>query len=97
MVVLQTLPARKKYDKLKPCHRYFSNGFGLVNCTHDAVDFAVAQLSNGFLVLQELLVIKGFGHRIGEAKDILIPSEEVHLGVCVAHGCCGCGVGPRGR
>jgi hypothetical protein len=62
-----------------------------------AVDFAVAQLGKGLLVLQELFVVKGFGHRVGEAKDFLILSKKVCLGVCGAHGCCGRGVRSIGR
>ncbi len=82
-----------EYGKLKPCRRYIGNGLGPANCTHDAVDFTVAQLDKGLLVLQELFVIKGFGHWVGEAKGILVPSEEVRLGVCIAHG----HFGRRGR
>ena len=62
--------------KLKPCRRYFGNGLGPANGTHDVVDFAVAQLGEGILVSQELFVVKGFGNRVGEAEDILIPSNE---------------------
>ena len=51
-----------EYGELKPCRRYFGNGLGPANCTHDAVDFAVAQLGKGLLVLQELFVVRGFGH-----------------------------------
>ena len=70
-----------EYGKLMPCRRYFGNGLGPANCMHDAVNFDVAQLGEGLLVLQELFVVKDFGHRVGEAKDILVPSEEVCLGV----------------
>ena len=86
-----------EFGKLKLCRRYFGNGLGLANCTHDAVDFAVAQLGEGLLFLQELFGIKGFGHRVGEAKDFLIPSNKVCLGVCSAHGLCGCGIRSKGR
>ena len=86
-----------KYGKLKSCRRDFGNGLGPTNRTHDAVDFAVSQLGEGLLVLQELFMVKGFGHLVSEAKNLLIPSDKVCLGVCSAHGCCGCRVGSKGK
>ena len=62
-----------------------------------SIDFAVAQLGEGLLVLQELFVVKGFGHRVGEAKDFHISRDKVCLGVCGTHGCCGRGIGSKGR
>ena len=70
--------------KLKPCQRYFGNGVGPTNRTHDVVDFVVAQLGKGILVAQELFVIKGCGHRLSEAEDILILfNDNVLAGVKV--------------
>ena len=62
--------------KLKPCRRYFGNGLGPANRTHDVVNFAVTHLGEGILVTQELFVIKGFGYRVSEAEDILIPFND---------------------
>ena len=45
-----------EYGKLKLCRRYFGNGLGPANRTHDAVNFTVTQLGEGLLVLQELLL-----------------------------------------
>ena len=85
-----------EYGKLKLCRRYFGNGLGPANRTHDAVNFAVAQLGKGLLVFQELFVVKGSGHLVGEAKDFLVPGDKVHLDVFVArHGRCGRGVGSK--
>ena len=68
--------------KLKPCRRYFGNGVGPTNRTHDVVNFVVTQLGKGILVVQELFVVKGCGHRVGEAKDIFIPfNDNVLAGV----------------
>ena len=86
-----------EYGKLKPCCRYFGNGLGQATPTHGAVDFAVAQLDEDLLVLQELFVVKGFGHRVGEAKNFLLPRDKVCLGVCGTHGCCGRRIGSKGR
>jgi hypothetical protein len=86
-----------EYGKLKPCRRYFGNDLGPANRTHDVVDFPVAQLSKGLLVLQELFVVKGFGYQVGEAKDFLIPSDKVRLGICGAHGRYGRGIGSKAR
>ena len=61
-----------------------------------SIDFAVAQLGEGLLVFQELFVVKGSGHLVGEAKDFLVPGEEEHLGVASArHGRYGRGVGSK--
>ena len=62
--------------KLELCRRQFGNGVVSTNRTHDIVDFGVIQLSKGILVAQELFVIKGCGHRVGEAKDILEPFND---------------------
>ena len=85
-----------EYGNLQPYRRHFGNGFGPANRMTDAANFAVPQLDEGLLVLQELFVIKGVCHRIREAKDILIPSKKVCLGVCIA-GHCKRGVGSRGQ
>ncbi len=81
--------------KLKPGHRYLGSGFGPANRTTDAVNFAVVELGEGLLALQELFLIEAGRHQGGETKHILIPKEKVCLCVCVA-GYCNCEVGLRG-
>ncbi len=58
------------------CAENSGNGVVSTNRTHDIVDFGVIQLSKGILVAQELFVVKGRGHRVGEAKNTLEPFND---------------------
>ncbi len=60
------------------------------------VDGLVAQLGEGRFVFQELVVVKGSGDLVAEAKDFFVPFKEKFLGVAGArHGLCGRGVGSK--
>jgi hypothetical protein len=62
--------------KLESCRRQFGNGVVSANRTHDIVDFSVIQLSERILVAQELDAVKGRGHLVGEAKNVLEPFND---------------------
>ena len=70
-----------EYGKLKLCRRYFGNGLGPANCTHDAVAVAVAvaQLGKGLLVLQELFFVKALATRSVKPKTSLYQAIKFAL------------------
>jgi len=50
----------------------------------DIVDLAVAELGDGLSVLKKLVVIKGGGYLVREAKDVSVPFDKMGSGVGVS-------------